>query len=170
VDTYYWYYFERDFLGAGLLANDDNLLLIDVTKKNREEYLKWLKNNYNPLKESSSKFIQLIKELDEYMEGRRKNFTLTYLPRGTPFEQAVWMQALKIPFGSVKTYGEIARAINIAGASRAVGSALGRNPLAIIIPCHRVVGAGGKLGGYGGGIELKKNLLLHEGVYLNSNL
>lgn len=166
MNSYCWYYYERDFLKAGLLAKDGKIFLIDVTK-NRANFIKWAKEHYNPLKEDSSQFIQIIKELDEYMEGRRKNFTLTSLPQGTPFEQAVWTQTLKIPFGSITTYGEIARAINRAGASRAVGSALGRNPLAIIIPCHRVIGVGGKLGGYGGGIELKKKLLLHEGVKID---
>ncbi|MGQ9617092.1 MAG: methylated-DNA--[protein]-cysteine S-methyltransferase [Spirochaetota bacterium] len=166
--TYYWYYYERDFLKAGFLAREGDLFLIDVSR-NREKFIEWLKDSYNPLKEGSSQFLRIIEEFDEYMEGKRKNFTISSIPHGTPFKQAVWMQTLKIPFGSVTTYGDIARAINRPGASRAVGTALKRNPLAIVIPCHRVIGANGKLGGYGGGIDLKKRLLLHEGIGVNGN-
>lgn len=81
------------------------------------------------------------------------------LPGGTPFQQKVWAELQSIPFGETRTYGEIARRIGRRQASRAVGQACGRNPAAIIVPCHRVLGAGGRLGGYSGGLEIKKALL-----------
>ncbi len=167
MSSYFWYFYERDFLKAGLLSQDDNLLLIDITKS-REEFIEWLKKRYCPLKEDAAAFAQIIRELNEYMQVKRKSFTIPAMPQGSPFEQSVWKHTLTIPFGGVVTYGDIARALKKPGASRAVGSALGRNPLPIIIPCHRVIAASGRLGGFGGGIELKKKLLLHEGLQVGS--
>ena len=108
--------------------------------------------------------------LDRYFVGDRPSITdLSLAPVGTAFRHRVWQLLVLIPYGETTTYGAIARdlsAPNISSkpAARAVGGAVGSNPLALIIPCHRVVGAGGKLTGYGGGLELKKRLLLHEGV------
>ena len=82
--------------------------------------------------------------------------------RGTAFQQTVWRALIEIPWGEVRTYGEIGRAIGLAGGARAVGGANHENPVAILVPCHRVVAAGGRLGGYGGGIERKRWLLAHE--------
>ena len=82
--------------------------------------------------------------------------------RGTAFQKAVWHELLKIPFGKTKTYGEIAASLGNAKASRAVGAANGRNPLSIVVPCHRVIGTGGKLTGFAGGVELKEKLLTIE--------
>lgn len=89
----------------------------------------------------------------------RREFDLPLAPRGTPFQQAVWQQLLRIPYGEVRTYGQLAAALGKPGASRAVGSACRRNPLCILIPCHRVVGADGSLTGYAGGLDIKEYLL-----------
>jgi methylated-DNA-[protein]-cysteine S-methyltransferase len=105
--------------------------------------------------------------LRRYFEGRP--VTLKPFPRhlpGTPFERSVWRQIARIPFGRVRTYGEIARSLGRPGAARAVGQATGRNPVAILIPCHRVVGHGGRLTGFGGGLGVKRWLLEHEGLLL----
>jgi len=102
-------------------------------------------------------------ELDEYLSGKRKYFDLPLAPQGTPFQLRVWDALCKIPFGQTRTYGEIAKAVGNPAACRAVGMANNRNPIAIMIPCHRVIGAGGSLTGYAGGLDIKEKLLRLEG-------
>ena len=101
-------------------------------------------------------------QLVEYFAGARRTFDLPLAPRGTGFQQLVWRALTAIPFGETRSYGELARAIGRPAASRAVGAANGKNPLAIIVPCHRVIGASGELTGYAGGIAAKRWLLEHE--------
>ncbi|GAB3181984.1 methylated-DNA--[protein]-cysteine S-methyltransferase [Nesterenkonia halophila] len=101
-------------------------------------------------------------QLDAYFAGERGDFTLPLAPSGTVFQQAVWALLREIPHGETRTYGAIAAALDRPGASRAVGLAVGRNPLSIIVPCHRVIGADGSLTGYGGGLERKERLLALE--------
>lgn len=101
-------------------------------------------------------------QLREYFDGTRRAFDLPLDPRGTAFQLAVWRELARIPFGETISYGELARRIGRPAASRAVGAANGANPLPIVIPCHRVVGANGSLTGFGGGIETKKWLLALE--------
>ena len=103
-------------------------------------------------------------ELDEYFSGRRTAFTVPLSPRGTPFQLAVWAALRAIPFGQTRTYGEIAAGVGRPKAARAVGMANHRNPIAILIPCHRVVGRSGGLVGYAGGLEVKRALLELEGM------
>ncbi len=105
---------------------------------------------------------ECLKQIDEYFNGERKDFFLNLQPAGTDFQKSVWRQLEKIPYGETLTYGEIAGAIGKPSASRAVGSANGRNPIAIIIPCHRIIGSDGSLTGYGGGLWRKEWLLKHE--------
>lgn len=102
------------------------------------------------------------RQLDEYFSGSRQQFDLPLAPQGTAFQQAVWQALLTIPFGEHCSYKTIAEHINNPKAVRAVGLANSRNPIALIIPCHRVIGASGKLVGYAGGIERKAWLLAHE--------
>ena len=103
--------------------------------------------------------------LDEYFAGRRSSFDdLTLAACGSDFQRRVWSALERIPFGAMRSYGEIARQIGRPGAARAVGLANGRNPIAIVLPCHRVVGANGQLVGYAGGLEMKQWLLAHEGA------
>jgi methylated-DNA-[protein]-cysteine S-methyltransferase len=101
-------------------------------------------------------------QLDEYFAGLRDRFDLPMAPIGTPFQQAVWTAIASIPYGETITYGELARRIGRPGHSRAVGVATGRNPLSIVVPCHRVVGADGALTGYAGGLDRKRRLLALE--------
>lgn len=98
-------------------------------------------------------------QLSEYLSGERKEFTVHLAPAGTPFQRKVWESLLKIPYGQTKSYGAVAKDIGSPGASRAVGMANNRNPISIFIPCHRVIGADGKLIGYLGGLDTKKRLL-----------
>lgn len=102
---------------------------------------------------------RVARELREYAAGRRRRFTFRVEAMGTAFERQVWRELRRIPYGETATYGEIARRVGRPGAARAVGAANGRNPIPIVVPCHRVVAAGGKLGGYGGGLALKRRLL-----------
>jgi len=106
--------------------------------------------------------MEAIDQLRAYFEGHRFKFDLPLAPAGTPFQQRVWDALQRIPCGETRSYGEIAEAIDFPTGSRAVGAANGRNPIAIVIPCHRVIGANGKLTGYAGGLRIKKALLEHE--------
>lgn len=102
-------------------------------------------------------------EILAYFSGTRRTFDLPLKPEGTAFEQEVWQVLLTIPYGETRTYGEIAAQLQKPKASRAVGRANSRNPLSILIPCHRVIGASGKLTGYAGGLLMKEKLLKLEG-------
>lgn len=99
------------------------------------------------------------KQLDSYFSGKRRTFDLALAPRGTPFQTRVWNALTKIPYGETKSYGAIAAMIGSPKAVRAVGAANGRNPIPIVIPCHRVIGADGSLTGFGGGMARKEILL-----------
>ncbi|MEM9750217.1 MAG: methylated-DNA--[protein]-cysteine S-methyltransferase [Pseudomonadota bacterium] len=107
-------------------------------------------------------FITAQTQLTEYFDGRRTAFDLDLDPRGTPFQKKVWARLPEVPFGETATYGEIAKAIGAPKASRAVGAANGRNPLPIVVPCHRIIGSGGALTGFAGGLPLKRRLLALE--------
>lgn len=102
---------------------------------------------------------EAVKQVRAYFAGARREFTIPLEPQGTEFQKRVWRQLETIPFGEVRSYAQIAESIGAPRAVRAVGAANGANPLPIIVPCHRVIGSGGKLVGYGGGLPLKKLLL-----------
>jgi methylated-DNA-[protein]-cysteine S-methyltransferase len=103
---------------------------------------------------------EAAEQLKAYFAGELQEFTLPLSVRsGSEFERAVWTQLTRIPYGEMQTYGEVAKIVGDAGAARAVGTACNRNPIAIVVPCHRVVGAGGKMVGFGGGIPTKRHLL-----------
>lgn len=104
---------------------------------------------------SDKVFIQL----QEYLDGKRKSFEFPYELHGTPFQKRVWNALCEIPYGETRTYGEIAKAVGNPKACRAVGMANHNNPMTIVVPCHRVIGANGKLTGYGGGLDMKEYLL-----------
>ncbi|MDR2009714.1 MAG: methylated-DNA--[protein]-cysteine S-methyltransferase [Bacteroidales bacterium] len=111
----------------------------------------------------TEKETPLIKEtfsqLSEYFEGKRKIFEIPIKPEGTEFQKKVWEQLLKVPYGKTKTYKELAESVDSPKACRAVGLANNKNPISIIIPCHRIIGSNGKLVGYAGGLDTKKFLL-----------
>jgi len=103
-------------------------------------------------------------QLNEYFAGKRREFDLPLSPKGTDFQQSVWNALLKIPYGETQTYSQVAKMIDNPKACRAVGLANNKNPIWIIIPCHRVIGANGTLTGYGGGLDMKEKLLEIEGM------
>ncbi len=114
--------------------------------------------------ESEAETRPYARELQEYFAGRRRQFSFALDLRGTDFQKRCWQELLRIPYGKTRSYAEIARAVGRPGAFRAVGQANHRNPVAIVVPCHRVITADGRLGGYGGGLEVKRHLLRLEGV------
>ena len=123
------------------------------------------------IKQDKSYYLnKAITQLKEYFNGERKQFDLKLVPHGTDFQKEVWKELLKIPYGKTKSYLEIANAIGDPGASRAIGNANNKNPIPIIIPCHRVIGASGKLTGYAGGLHRKDWLLNHELTFSSAEM
>lgn len=115
--------------------------------------------------EETPLIAQCRQQLEEYFAGKRKSFDLPLCPKGTEFQKKVWTSLCEIPYGETRTYGEIAAAVGNPKAARAVGMANNRNPISVLVPCHRVIGSGGKLVGYGGGLDKKKFLLDLEQKY-----
>lgn len=115
---------------------------------------------------SDSALRDAAEQLEEYFAGKREKFDLSLSPAGTDFQQQVWSSLREIPFGELRSYSDIARGINRPKAVRAVGAANGRNPIPIIVPCHRVIGSNGSLTGFAGGLEMKEQLLILEGALL----
>ena len=110
-------------------------------------------------REDTAAFPDVVAQLAAYFAGKRTGFEVALRPAGTSFQQRVWDALSEIPYGETRSYGEIARRIGQPGAARAVGLANGRNPIAVIVPCHRVIGANGALTGYAGGLQAKRALL-----------
>ena len=144
-------------LGGLTLTSQDNALsaiYFPVHKHAPEDRDSWI--------DSPQHFSKVCRQLDEYFLGKRQSFELELAPRGTDFQLRVWSELQNIPYGETIHYGELARRIGNPKASRAVGMANGRNPLSIVVPCHRVIGKNGKLTGYGGGMSNKEALLQLE--------
>jgi methylated-DNA-[protein]-cysteine S-methyltransferase len=112
----------------------------------------------------ASPLRECAEQLADYFAGKRQCFDLPVAPRGTPFQERVWREIAKVPFGETITYAELALRAGAPGSARAAGAATGRNPLAIVVPCHRIVGSGGALTGYAGGLPRKEKLLALEGA------
>jgi methylated-DNA-[protein]-cysteine S-methyltransferase len=129
----------------------------------RLRHLRMVDQTYEPSRQGweteDDAFADAVAQLDAYFAGDLLEFDLDLDLIGTDFQRRVWSQLLAIPYGETRTYGEIAQHIGSPGASRAVGLANGHNPVGIIVPCHRVIGANGSLTGYGGGLDRKKKLL-----------
>ncbi|WP_297377471.1 methylated-DNA--[protein]-cysteine S-methyltransferase [uncultured Helcococcus sp.] len=123
--------------------------------------MKILQRTQNPIdNDRKTDFTDLVyKEIIEYLNGERISFDFPYELEGTDFQKKVWKELARIPYGETRTYKEIASAIGNKNASRAVGMANNKNPIMIVVPCHRVIGGNGKLVGYAGGIDMKKDLL-----------
>ena len=111
---------------------------------------------------NSRKLVEVQRQVTQYSDGKRQDFEFELLPDGPEFDRKVWKALVDIPFGTTTSYGAIAKTIGHPTAARAVGAANGANPIALIVPCHRVIGSDGSLTGYGGGLPLKRKLLEHE--------
>ena len=141
-----------------LISDDYYIKKLEFGKK---ELYTW-----NAVEESHPLLQEASKQLEEYFRGHRTQFDLPLAPEGTEFQKSVWNALLQIPYGEVSTYGKLAAQIEKPKAARAVGGACHNNPIAIIIPCHRAVGANGNLTGFGGGLPLKRWLLDLESTNL----
>ena len=117
--------------------------------------------------ESKQALAPYLRELNEYFSGERQEFAIPLDLRGTPFQLACWQALLAIPYGETRTYADIARTIGHPQAFRAVGMSNNRNPVAIVVPCHRVIASGGSLCGYGGGLDVKRKLLDLERAHVH---
>lgn len=138
-------------------------LLTLAGRGGRLQHLRMVDQTYEPSRSDwdydESAFSDAVEQLEEYFRGVRQSFDLHLDMIGTAFQQKVWKALLTIPYGETRSYGEIAVQIDAPGAFRAVGLANGHNPIGIIVPCHRVIGANGSLTGYGGGLDRKRMLL-----------
>ncbi|MBS3783426.1 MAG: methylated-DNA--[protein]-cysteine S-methyltransferase [Anaerolineae bacterium] len=130
-------------------------------------FFSWLSQHMGSLEpqEEPEAMAFAVSQLREYFSGSRQAFDLPLDVRGTAFQRSVWSQVVRIPYGTTATYGDIAQLVGKPKASRAVGGAVGANPLPIVIPCHRVIGAEGILTGFGAGLDTKEMLLRLEGAY-----
>lgn len=119
----------------------------------------WRAEGYTVVPEPNAVLERTLQELGEYFAGLRKSFSVPTALEGTPFQRAVWNQLQQVPYGTTLSYGELAELAGYPNAARAVGSAMAKNPLPILIPCHRVIASNGQLGGYTGGLQIKTFLL-----------
>ena len=144
-----------------LASRQDTLCSLSLGLNGQDEFQAYLVKNYRGEKTEAgeNKFQAIIDQLNEYFSGKRMQFDIPLKPAGTAFQQQVWQALLAIPYGRVTSYGALALKLNKPGAMRAVGAANGKNPIPIIIPCHRVIAADGSLGGYTGGLDIKRKLL-----------
>lgn len=117
---------------------------------------------------ASTPLKECARQLGDFFEGKRQCFDLPIAPEGTPFQKRIWREIARIPFGETITYAQLAARAGAPGSARAAGAATGRNPIAVVVPCHRIVGADGSLTGYAGGLERKMKLLEIEGVVQGS--
>ena len=154
MTTYAFYQSPFGLLKIG--AAEEKVILVGIVSKQDEP------------NQPTALSAEVYRQLQEYFAGKRTMFTVPYALNGTSFQQAVWTQIAKIPYGQTVTYKDIAQAIEKPRAFQATGRAVGANPLAILIPCHRVVGSNGELTGYAFGLEMKKALLNLECQTLNS--
>jgi methylated-DNA-[protein]-cysteine S-methyltransferase len=138
-----------------LLVSSDGKFLTGLSMPNQKR----VSHPNSSWKESDAPFAAVRRQLDEYFAGDRRQFDVPMKLNGTPFQQHVWEELVRIPYGTTITYGQLALRVGNPAASRAVGAANGRNPVAIIVPCHRVIGINGKLTGYASGIDNKEWLL-----------
>ena len=155
---HYYDFYESPHGQMLLVAQGEALagIYFDGQKYHAQVRPEWRRDaQHEPLREAK-------RELTEYFAGERKHFETALAPEGTPFQRSVWKAISTVGFGETITYGELARRAGCAGSVRAAGAATGRNPLTIIVPCHRIVGSNGSLTGYAGGLDRKRALLALE--------
>ncbi|TCQ02162.1 methylated-DNA--[protein]-cysteine S-methyltransferase [Serpentinicella alkaliphila] len=148
-----------------LASCSEGVISIGLNEK-KEDFIKDSNKHFREytLKEDSLANKEVAIQLEEYFMGRRKEFSFPVILKGTDFQKKVWAELMKVPFGQIATYKDIALRIENEKATRAVGMANNKNRLPIVVPCHRIIGSNGALVGYAGGIEIKKQLLAIEGI------
>ena len=155
-------YYKTPYTEFILGSFEGSICLVDYRQRKKREALdRRIQNGLDAryIEQDNALLQKTRKALDAYFSGKRKTFDLPLLPVGTPFQRKVWKAVQKIPYGRTATYATLAKEIERPKAIRAVANAVGANPLAIIIPCHRIIGSDGTLRGYAGGVELKQKLL-----------
>ncbi|MCQ6276487.1 methylated-DNA--[protein]-cysteine S-methyltransferase [Bacillus sp. V3B] len=157
----YWSLLKHKDWSIYIAATSKGLCFVGSQNKSFEELSAWVKKQFldNSLVKNAEKIQPYVVELIEYLEGERKSFTIPFDFNGTEFQLAVWKALDEIPYGQTKSYSDIAHHIHKPTAIRSVGTAIGKNPVLITVPCHRVVGKNGSLTGYRGGLEMKTKLL-----------
>ncbi len=154
--THYWSLIETPFqMMAAWVDEEGRLVRFNLRAPGAAKVDPAAENN-------SRKLAEVQRQVTQYSNGKRRDFDLELRPEGPEFDRKVWKALIGIPFGTNTSYGAVAKTIGHPTAARAVGAANGANPIALIIPCHRVIGSNGKLTGYGGGLPLKQKLLEHE--------
>jgi len=145
-------------------VTDKGLCFVSSKRNGKSDVKKWIEKQFSDviLEENDSRIQPYKKQLIEYADGNRETFQLPLDLRGTPFQESVWQKLKEIPYGETRTYSEVAKEIGKPNAVRAVASAIGKNPVLIVIPCHRVIGKNGNLSGFREGISMKKKLLQLE--------
>ena len=161
AQNFYFTFFDSPLGELGLVATENGLCEIMTRISNRKVFVSYLKKSYPVMpQESSEKLKSVARQLAEYFSGKRHSFTCKLdLAQGTEFQQRVWKALQSIPHGETKSYAWIAESIGKPRAVRAVGGANGKNPIPIIVPCHRVIRKDGGIGGYTGGLDKKRFLL-----------
>lgn len=157
-----YYSFETPIGEMTIFFSEKGIVYLNV--KGQDD-VNMLKRKYGQVEKVDMKYKEYHKEIIEYLEGNRREFTLPLDLIGTDFQRKVWKGLLDIPYGEIRTYKDIAETIGNPKAYRAVGNALNKNPVLIVVPCHRVIGSNGQLVGFGGGLELKRWLLDLERGY-----
>ena len=159
--------------GLSIVEIDTPIGSIKVAANSDQLKYVWLPNHSEIIKTDNIKRMNCYSHLEEavdfierYFQGEHASWAGRFIPPGTSFMQQVWEAVSRIPFGETLSYGDLAALCGRPAAARAVGTAMARNPLPILIPCHRVIASNGSLGGYGGGLDLKRWLLRHEGIEL----
>ncbi|RAV22969.1 methylated-DNA--[protein]-cysteine S-methyltransferase [Paenibacillus contaminans] len=160
----YWSLLELEAWSMHIAAVDEGLCFVGSQNKSYEELAEWATSRLpgSTLIRDDEKLRSYAAELVEYLQGERESFTFPFSLHGTPFQEAVWDALCAIPYGQTKSYSDIANHIKKPAAVRAVGAAIGANPVLISVPCHRVIGKNGALTGYRGGMDMKTKLLQLE--------
>lgn len=160
----YWTLLSYEEWNVQLAATSEGLCYVGSQNQSFEQLADWARSRFpgSQLTPNDEKLLPYTVELVEYWQGTRQSFTMPYDFRGTPFQLAVWKALCDIPYGQTKSYSDIATQIQKAAAVRAVGAAIGANPVLITVPCHRVIGKNGALTGYRGGMDMKSKLLQLE--------
>src|SRR5690349_24741362 len=165
METLWWSESDLSIGSVGLASSERGLarLFLPIERERAEAALGRAFGRHD-LRADDGRNAEPLRQLEQYLAGERRAFDLPLDPRGTPFQLAAWRAVAEVGYGQTATYGQIARRIGQPQAVRAVGAANGDNPLPIVVPCHRIVGSGGQLTGYGGGLPLKQRLLALEGA------
>ena len=158
-------YYAAPFAVVGFVGSSEGLIHLGFYRS-LEDFVERVRGRFGEIHQSIGEFKDLIELLERYFSGQRIELDYPIILNGTEFQLRVWMKVREIPYGEVRSYEWVAKNIGRRGAARAVGNALRKNPIALIIPCHRVIRKDGSIGGFGYGVEVKRKLLKIEGIEL----